>query len=98
MLENFGWFLRPQPRLGKSATADPPLVRFALIALAIVFLGLFLFIPVAAVFAQALQNGLGAYLKAIVDPEARSAIRLTLMTAAIAVPLNVLFGVAASWA
>ncbi len=98
MLENFAWLVQPVAQPGKSATSDPPLVRFALIAAAMLFLGLFLFIPVAAVFAQALQAGLGAYLKAIVDPEARSAIRLTLMTAAIAVPLNVLFGVAAAWA
>jgi sulfate transport system permease protein len=98
MLENFGWLIQAEKQPGKSATEDPPLVRFVLIAIAMLFLGLFLFIPVAAVFAQAFQNGLGAYLKAIIDPEARSAIRLTLMTAAIAVPLNVLFGVAASWA
>ena len=97
MLENFGWLSQSQAEPRKSATADPPLVRFALIAIAMLFLGLFLFIPVAAVFAQALQHGLGEYLRAIIDPEARSAIRLTLMTAAIAVPLNVLFGVAASW-
>src|SRR5712675_1717912 len=80
------------------ATQDPPLVRLALISIALLFLGLFLFIPVIAVFAQALSSGLRAYLAAIVDPEARSAIRLTLMTAAIAVPLNVGFGIAASWA
>ena len=98
MLENFGWLIEAEKQPGKSATADPPLVRFVLIAIAMLFLGLFLFIPVAAVFTQALEGGLGAYLKAIIDPEARSAIRLTLMTAAIAVPLNVLFGVAASWA
>jgi sulfate transport system permease protein len=59
MLENFGWLLQAQPQPGKSATSDPPLVRFVLIALAMLFLLLFLFIPVAAVFAQALQNGLG---------------------------------------
>jgi len=79
------------------ATEDPPLVRLALISIALLFLGLFLFIPVIAVFAQALSSGLRAYLAAIVDPEARAAIRLTLMTAAIAVPLNVAFGIAASW-
>src|SRR6202030_3149630 len=79
------------------ATEDPPLVRLALISIALLFLGFFLFIPAIAVFAQALSSGLGAYFRAIVDPEARAAIRLTLMTAAIAVPLNVAFGIAASW-
>ena len=64
----------------------------ALIAIALVFLALFLFMPVAAVFVEALRDGLGAYFTAIADPEALSAIRLTLMTAAIAVPLNVAFG------
>jgi sulfate transport system permease protein len=80
------------------ATEDPPLVRLALISIALIFLALFLFVPVIAVFAQALSGGVGAYFAAIADPEARSAIRLTLMTAAIAVPLNVTFGIAASWA
>jgi sulfate/thiosulfate transport system permease protein len=82
----------------RPGTADPPAVRIALIATALVFLALFIFIPVIAVFAEALQKGIGAYFAAIVDPEARAAIRLTLMTAAIAVPLNVIFGIAASWA
>ncbi len=82
----------------RPATADPPLVRLALIAASMLFLGLFLFLPVITVFAEALQKGVGAYFAAIVDPEARAAIRLTLMTAAIAVPLNVGFGIAASWA
>src|SRR6266853_1128361 len=91
----------PRPIAGEPknpATEDPPLVRLALISIALIFLSLFLFIPVIVVFAQALSSGLPAYLAAIVDPEARSAIRLTLMTAAIAVPLNVAFGIAASWA
>jgi sulfate/thiosulfate transport system permease protein len=98
MLENFGWLSRAGIRPKPPATADPPLVRFALISIALVFLGLFLFIPVAAVFAEALSKGVGAYFAAIVDPEARSAIALTLKTAAIAVPLNVGFGIAAAWA
>ncbi|HYL60919.1 MAG TPA: sulfate ABC transporter permease subunit CysW [Candidatus Acidoferrales bacterium] len=98
MLENFGWLSRSEIRPKPPATADPPLVRFALISIALVFLGLFLFIPVAAVFAEALSKGVGAYFAAIVDPEARSAIALTLKTAAIAVPLNVGFGIAAAWA
>ena len=82
----------------RPGTADPPWVRRALITITLIFLALFLFLPVIAVFAEALKNGLGAYFAAIIDPEARAAIRLTLMTAAIAVPLNVTFGIAASWA
>jgi len=82
----------------RPGTADPPMVRIALITIALLFLALFLFIPVIAVFAEALAKGIGAYFAAIADPEARAAIRLTLMTAAIAVPLNVTFGIAASWA
>jgi len=82
----------------RPGAADPPWVRRALIAIALVFLALFLFVPVIAVFAEALRKGIGAYFAAIADPEARAAIRLTLMTAAIAVPLNVTFGVGASWA
>ncbi len=89
---------QPQREPKRPGTADPPMVRIALIAIALVFLALFLFIPVIAVFAEALQKGIGAYFAAIADPEARAAIRLTLMTAAIAVPLNVTFGIAASWA
>jgi sulfate/thiosulfate transport system permease protein len=68
------------------------------IALALGFLALFLVLPLAAVFAQALARGFGAYRAAILDPDALSAIRLTLITAAIAVPLNLVFGVTASWA
>jgi sulfate transport system permease protein len=98
MLENFGWLSRSDNQPKPPATADPPLVRFALIAIALAFLGLFLFIPVAAVFVEALSKGVGAYFAAIVDPEARAAIALTVKTAAIAVPLNVGFGIAAAWA
>jgi sulfate/thiosulfate transport system permease protein len=82
----------------KPATAEPPWVRRTLIAVALAFLALFLFVPVAAVFTEALRDGLGAYVAAIFQPDARAAIRLTLITAAIAVPLNVTFGIAASWA
>jgi sulfate/thiosulfate transport system permease protein len=101
MLENFVEYLNPggaaESPASRSATADPPIVRALLIAIAMLFLGLFLFVPVAAVFAEALKNGWGAYLSAISSREALDAIRLTLLTAAIAVPLNVVFGVAASW-
>ncbi len=80
------------------ATADPPAVRLALIAIALTFLALFLFIPVIAVFVEAFSKGVGEYLAAISRSESLAAIRLTLMTAAIAVPLNVSFGLAAAWA
>jgi sulfate transport system permease protein len=82
----------------RPATEDPRWVRIALIATSLTFLGLFLFIPVVAVFAQALSKGVGAYFNAIANREAWSAIRLTLITAGIAVPLNVGFGIAAAWA
>ena len=98
MLENFGWMNQPTNTGVKSATADPPLVRFALIGVSLVFLTLFLFIPVAIVFTEALRPGLRAYFSAITDSDALAAIRLTLMTAAIAVPLNLTFGLAAAWA
>ena len=73
-------------------------VRVVLIGLALLFMGLFLVLPLAAVFTEALRKGLGAYLNALQDEDAWSAIRLTLITAAIAVPLNLVFGVAAAWA
>ncbi len=69
-----------------------------LISASLAFLGLFLFVPLAALFTQALAKGWGAYTAAVVDPDARAAIRLTLLTAAAVVPLNLLFGVAAAWA
>jgi sulfate transport system permease protein len=77
--------------------SEPVAVRLLLTAVALVFLGLFLFVPLAAVFAQAFEKGAGAYLAAITDPEALAAVRLTLLAAAISVPLNLVFGVAAAW-
>jgi sulfate transport system permease protein len=76
---------------------DPPLVRFGLIALSMIFLGLFVVTPLVLVFAQALSAGIGAFLAAIGDRVALAAIRLTLLVAAIAVPLNLGFGLAAAW-
>jgi len=73
-------------------------IRRGLIAVAIVFLALFLVLPLLTVFAQAFAKGLGAYLAAFSEPDARAAIRLTLLTAAIAVPFNLVFGIMASWA
>jgi sulfate transport system permease protein len=79
-------------------SAESPLVASTLIAVALVYLGLFLIVPVVAVFAKALEQGVAAYWAAISDPMALAALRLTVITAAIAVPLNTLFGLAASWA
>jgi sulfate transport system permease protein len=80
------------------STAEPLWVRWTLVAVTIGFLSLFLFVPLAAVFAEALRKGVGAYLASFRDPVALSAIRLTLLTAAIAVPANMVFGLAAAWA
>jgi sulfate/thiosulfate transport system permease protein len=82
----------------RRALTEPPLVRGALLVVALVFLAIFLVMPLVAVFAQALEKGFGAYLTALREPDAWAAIRLTLLTAAIAVPLNLAFGLAASWA
>ena len=81
-----------------SATSESRVTRIALIAAALVFLLLFLLLPLIEVFAEALKMGWAAYATAISSPDAISAIKLTLLVAAIAVPLNVVFGVAASWA
>ena len=72
--------------------------RWLLILVALVFLGLFLAMPLVAIFAHALEKGVGTYLASLAEPDAFAAIRLTLFAAAIAVPLNLVFGVAASWA
>jgi sulfate transport system permease protein len=80
------------------ATRDPAWARWMLITIALVFLAFFLVLPLAVVFAQAFGKGLGYYLAAIREPDALSAIRLTLLTVAIVVPANVVFGIAAAWA
>ena len=77
---------------------ESPWVRWLLTAVALVFLALFLVVPLIAVFSQALSKGVAFYFEALADPDALSAIQLTLLTAAIAVPLNLVFGLAASWA
>jgi len=82
----------------KTATREPFLVQLLLTLTALGFIGLFLVLPLVAVFAQALEKGWDAYVEALREPMAQSALRLTLLTAAIAVPANVVFGVAASWA
>ncbi|MGO4151619.1 sulfate ABC transporter permease subunit CysW [Cupriavidus sp. YAF13] len=82
----------------RDATGEAPWVRYTLIAIAVLFLALFLFIPLASVFYEALRKGVQTYFDSLVEPDAVAAIQLTLLVAAIAVPLNVVFGVAASWA
>ncbi len=80
------------------AISDPALVRSLLIGIALVFLVVFLFLPLGVVFSTALGDGIRVYLQAFRDSDTQSAIRLTLLTAAIAVPMNLVFGVAAAWA
>lgn len=81
----------------RPALNDPPWARRLLIGLAVAFLGLFLLLPLVVVFRSALAQGLEVYLNALADEETAAAIRLTLFTAAVAVPLNVVFGLAAAW-
>jgi sulfate transport system permease protein len=88
---------RPAPVFAR-ATTEGRGVRAVLIAVAVVFLAVFLILPLVTVFVEALRPGLAAYIAALSDPEALSAIRLTLVIAAISVPANVIFGLAASWA
>jgi sulfate/thiosulfate transport system permease protein len=83
---------------GPSVTTEKPAVRIALILVSVAFLVLFLLLPLAAVFYEALRKGVGTYFTALVEPDALAAIKLTLLVAAIAVPANVVFGLAASWA
>ncbi|HKX46219.1 MAG TPA: sulfate ABC transporter permease subunit CysW [Planctomycetota bacterium] len=77
---------------------DPPLVRAALIGVAVLFLGLLLVLPLAAVLQQAFARGARAFVAALTEPEAAAAIRLTLVVAAIVVPANAVFGLAMGWA
>ncbi len=84
-------------RRAKAGTTEAPWVKWTLIGIALVFLLLFLVLPLAAVFAETLRKGADAYLAGLREPDAWSAIKLTLITAAIAVPLNLVFGVAAAW-
>jgi len=79
------------------AKLDPPLVRWGLTLLALLSLGLFIVLPLVAVFVQAFEKGWRAYLAAVQDPNTLSAMKLSLLTVGIAVPLNVVFGVAAAW-
>ncbi len=82
----------------RRGTAEPTWIRWILITIVLLFLGLFLFLPLAAVFTEALRKGYGAYISALAEPDALSAIKLTFIAAAIALPLNAIFGIAAAWA
>ncbi len=95
--------LPTHPRRGggftfQSPISEAPWVRVALIATALAFLALFLFLPLVSVFVEALRRGVGPALAALADPDAIAAIKLTLLVAAIAVPTNLVFGVCAAWA
>jgi sulfate transport system permease protein len=81
----------------KYIVGDSPFVRRTLILAAVAFLAMFLVLPMAAVFTEALRKGIGAYFAAFTDRDTLSAIRLTLLAAVISVPLNVVFGIAAAW-
>ena len=85
------------PRAVTRATGESPVVRWALTGIALIFLAFTLVLPLALVFHQALSKGLAAYWQAISEPDALSAARLTLLVASIAVPINLVFGVAAAW-
>jgi len=82
----------------RDAAGEPAWVRRTLIGVALVFLALFLFVPLVSVFAQALAKGVEVYWAALVEADAVSALKLTLLAAGISVPLNLVFGVAAAWA
>jgi len=88
---------RGEPAYAPAATLEPVWVRALLILIAFAFLTLFLFVPLIAVFYEGLRKGWDVYVAAIFEPDAWSAIKLTLLTALIAVPLNLVFGVAAAW-
>jgi sulfate transport system permease protein len=88
----------PALRAPRRVTAEPPFVRWLLIGTALLFLGLFLVVPLAAVFAEAFAKGAGFYFHSFTDTNTLAAIKLTFIAAGIAVPLNCVFGVVAAWA
>jgi sulfate/thiosulfate transport system permease protein len=90
--------LESSPAVWRSPIAEAPLAKFVLIATAMLFLALFLAFPLVTVFVSAFAKGFPGFLAALDDPDTLSAIRLTLLVAAISVPANVVFGVAAAWA
>ena len=97
-LQSAGGKEPPNRAARSSAVTEPFAVRLLVVLIGFAFIGLFLVLPLVAVFAMALEKGVAAYLAAITESDALSAIRLTLTVAAIAVPLNLIFGIAAAWA
>jgi len=85
------------PRSIRAATTEPTWVKWLLIGTALAFLTFFLFVPLAIVFTEAFKKGVDVYLAAITEADALSAIKLTFIAAAIAVPMNLVFGIAAAW-
>src|SRR5271165_77255 len=85
-------------RVAAPATGESALVRSLLIGVTVIFLALFLLAPLALIFATAFGQGVAAYFRSFANPDTLSAIRLTLLAAAIAVPCNLVFGLAAAWA
>jgi sulfate transport system permease protein len=90
--------LHAAPSKVSRATQEAAWVRWLLISVALGWLGLFLFVPLAAIFTEALRKGLDVYWASLIDPDALSAIKLTLIATVIAVPANLVFGIAAAWA
>ncbi|WP_409300088.1 sulfate ABC transporter permease subunit CysW [Peribacillus sp. SCS-155] len=97
MAGNVSKHIYQSPQSGRGAT-EPAWIRYTLTVIALLFLGVFLVLPLVTIFAQAFDKGAEVYFQAISDPEALSAIRLTLLVTAVAVPLNAIFGLAAAWA
>src|SRR5579859_695328 len=93
-----GTRLNAAQKASQRGTEESPIIKWLLIGLALAFSLVFLLVPLANVFAQALAKGWGYYLHALSEPDSWAAIRLTLLVSAISVPLNVLFGLAAAWA
>ena len=90
--------LSAAPRRGVSVTQEPRWLRNSLVAAAISYLALFLLLPLISIFYEAFHQGIAVYWAAITEPDAQSAIRLTLLVAALALPINAVFGMAAAWA
>ena len=101
MAASISWIIQNAPKASRAvtqATSEPVAVRRLLIVVAVVFLAVFLLLPLAVVFGSAFQKGIRFYLNSLSEPDALAAIRLTLLAAGIAVPMNVIFGIAAAWA
>ena len=98
VLTSYRYVARNDGQAATSTVTEPRWVRWVLMGIALTFMLLFLVLPLLAVFVEAFRKGWSTYVAALTEPDAWSAIKLTLLTAAIAVPLNLVFGVAAAWA